>query len=219
MIIAIDGPSGTGKGTVARRLADRLGIIYFDTGAMYRALTYLCLKVEVAIEPSPALEKLLDTFDFRVERGNGSPRYWIGSEEVTESIRTERVEKQVSALAALPIVREKLVETQRALGSTQDAIFEGRDIGTVVFPNAELKIFLTARPRVRAERRFRELIQRGEKTTVEEVEEAIERRDRLDSTREHSPLAQAEDAYLVDTSDLTIDEVVDCVMDRVRSLI
>lgn len=204
MIIAIDGPSGTGKGTVGRLVADRLGIIYFDTGAMYRAFAYHRLQGGA-----------LSDFSFQIEREKGVLCYFVGSEDVTEAIRSPEVTEASSRFSTLPAVREKMVEEQRRFGAGGSALFEGRDIGTVVFPDAEVKIFLTARPRVRAERRFRELEAKGVSTTLEEVEALIAQRDHLDSTRDHSPLVQAEDAHLIDTSDLTIEQVVNQVLEVV----
>lgn len=208
MIVAIDGPSGTGKGTVARRLAQRLGWLYFDTGAMYRAFTYDALRHGVKLDDEIGLRALLQKFDFRIREGN---RYFVGSEEVTEKIRSMEVTKSASAVSAIPWVREALVEVQRQFGAHCNAIFEGRDIGTVVFPNADVKIFLTASPEIRAQRRYAELVSKGVSVTFEEVFADMERRDHADSTRCHSPLRQAEEAYLIDTSDLTIEEAVAAV--------
>jgi len=207
MIIAIDGPSGTGKGTVGRIVADRLGIVYFDTGAMYRAFALLCH--QAALAP----ELLLDRFAFRIERREGTVHYFIGDQEVTEAIRAPEVTQASSELSALPFVRERMVEEQRRFGASCDALFEGRDIGTVVFPAADVKIYLTARPEVRAERRYQELLGKGVETSLEEVAALIEERDHLDSTRAHSPLRRAEDAHLIDTSDLTVEQVVEKVLE------
>jgi CMP/dCMP kinase len=213
VIIAIDGPSGTGKGTVARLLAHRLGWVYFDTGAMYRAITYECLSHGVAVDDEKGMRALLEAFDFHISDGN---RYFVGSEEVTEVIRSLEVTQMASAVSAIPWVREALVRVQRQFGGHCNAIFEGRDIGTVVFPEAEVKIFLTARPDIRARRRYAELLSKGVAVTLEQVLLDMERRDCADSTRDHSPLCQAEDAHLIDTSNLTIDEAVTAIEKMVR---
>ncbi|MGE3953662.1 MAG: (d)CMP kinase [Parachlamydiales bacterium] len=213
MIIAIDGPSGTGKSSTARLLAETLGYAYFDTGAMYRAVTYLFLKEGVDLADDNRVRKLLYHLHFRIQKKGGVKRYFINDEEVTEEIRSPRINQHVSAVAALPAVREALVPIQRDFGQIGDSVFEGRDIGTVVFPNAEVKIFLTARPEVRAKRRYQELITKQPeligKLTEEEVLAEQEKRDAHDSTRAHSPLRPAEGAYILDTSDMTLMEATD----------
>lgn len=208
MIVAIDGPSGTGKGTVARLVARRLGWTYFDTGAMYRAFALFTLHQGVGLEDQEGLRRLLHAFDFRIEGGD---RYFIGAEEVTHAIRSLEVTRLSSTISTFPWVREALVEKQREYGCRCNAIFEGRDIGTVVFPAADVKIFLTARPEVRAQRRHAELLAKGMVVSFEEVFADMEERDRSDSTRAHSPLRKAEGSLLIDTSDMTIDEVVEAV--------
>jgi CMP/dCMP kinase len=216
MIITIDGPSGTGKSTVAKRLADHLGVMYFDTGAMYRALTYQILCDHIDISDTQRIERLLERFSFRIVSEQGHKRYYVGDQEVTTHIRTPEVTKHVSEVSALSMVRQHLVEIQRRFASQGDAVFEGRDMGTVVFPQAELKVFLTARSQVRAERRYKEFVGKNpalaERLTPVQVQAEIEARDQYDSTREISPLKQAEDAILIDTSDLTADEVVQLII-------
>lgn len=208
MIITIDGPSGTGKSSVAGRLASRLGFDCFDTGALYRALTLEFLDQGLSVNDSQGLQELLNQFEFHVE---GDPkRYFIREREVTEEIRTPRVTDNVSVVAALKPVREKLVFIQKKFAEGRDAVFEGRDMGTVVFPDADLKIFLTATSYARAQRRFLEWQKNKTSTPVfEEVLAQIQRRDHIDSSRELSPLKKADDAFEIDTTNLTLEEVVD----------
>ena len=157
MIITIDGPSGTGKTTVARKVADKLHFIYFDTGAMYRAFTWLVLKQNVDVRDSSAIENLLREFIFNIVDENGKKQYFVGDQNVTEVIRSRPVTAHVSAVSALREVRASLLNIQHRFAKTENVVFEGRDLGTVVFPNAELKIFLTADPQIRAERRLIEI--------------------------------------------------------------
>lgn len=212
MIITIDGPIATGKSTIARKLAEELGYIYFDTGAMYRGITLFALNKGIDIEDPEQVAKLLDEFIFEIKIKHGERQYWVNKQNVTDLIRGDRVTSNVSKISANPDVRNKLVEMQRNFSVGVNAIFEGRDMGTVVFPHADLKIFLTARIEVRAQRRYQELKAKFPKEcadlTLEKAIEDINRRDTYDSTRSTSPLKQAEDAILVDTSDKTIDEVV-----------
>lgn len=216
MIIAIDGPTGTGKTTVARALARKLSLPYFDTGAMYRSLTYALLKAKIDVNDETALKDFLKTFDFTFE----GDRYFVKGEEVTAFIRQSQVTQAVSPISAIPLVREKLVSLQRQLGERGSAVFEGRDIGTVVFPKAEIKIFLTGRPEVKARRRFLEFKEKypekSQGLTLEKVLNDLEKRDALDSSRDLSPLCQAKDAICIDTSDLTIEEVVFKILEIVQ---
>lgn len=212
MIIAIDGPVATGKSTIAKRLANAIGYIYFDTGAMYRAITYAILKSQIDIENHEQLSTFLSTYSFDVKMRRGERRYFVGEEDVTNLIRMDAVTSHVSRISAHPVIRSQLVEHQRELSKGVNAVFEGRDMGTVVFPDAQLKIYLTGRPEVRAKRRFDELKtkfpEECKDLTLEKALQDIVERDEYDSKRQTSPLKKAEDAFEVDTSDLSIDEVV-----------
>jgi pantoate ligase/cytidylate kinase len=214
-IIAIDGPAGAGKSTVARQLAKSLGLLYLDTGAMYRAVTWFVLNSEVAIDDEPGVAELLSQCDIRLS-SNGqtasSCRVWVNGEDVTQSIRSPEVTAQVSAIAAQPSVREALVKQQRRYGKEGGVVMDGRDIGTHVFPNAELKIFLTASVQERARRRQQDLKNQGQEMSLEQIEQAIHERDMKDSTRAIAPLRQAPDAVEINTDTLTIEAVTRQIM-------
>lgn len=217
MIITIDGPIATGKSTIAKKLAEKLGFIYFDTGAMYRCLTFALIKKDVNFEDPAELETFLASYTFDIKVIEGEKHYYVGSEDVTKHIRNEEVTSLVSQVAAVGPVRQKLVAVQRAWGTSGvNAVFEGRDLGTVVFPHAELKIFLAGSVEVRSLRRYEEFRAKfPEETkdlTLEKTIEDINRRDLYDTTRELSPLRQAEDAHVIDTSTLSIDDVVDKII-------
>ncbi|MCP5503862.1 MAG: (d)CMP kinase [Chlamydiales bacterium] len=211
MIITIDGPAGTGKSTTAKKFADAIGFTYFDTGALYRAISWQILETEISYQDEEALSKLLKEFSFHIDVIEGNKRYFVGNKDVTTAIRSKEVTAIVSEVSALKKVRDALKPLQVNFSKEIDVVFEGRDLGTVVFPHAQLKFFLTARPEVRAKRRYRELVQKFPNQTFsyETILKEIQERDVYDSTREHAPLKQAEDAILVDTSDLTIEEVTD----------
>ena len=210
MIITIDGPSGTGKSTVARGLADSLGITYFDTGALYRAISWKILKEGIAYHEKEELLSLLKAFSYRIQTIDEEKHYFVGKTDVTMAIRSPEVTAIVSEVSALKEVREALKPLQINFSKEIDAVFEGRDLGTVVFPHADIKFYLIARPEVRAERRYKELQQKFPDQTFsrQKTLQEIESRDKSDSTREIAPLRQADDAILVDTSDLTVEEVV-----------
>jgi len=219
MIIAIDGPAGSGKSTVAKLVAERLAFHYLDTGAMYRAVAFRALECSVSPDDETAVESIAvaEEVSFAHDEGEALPsRVFIGGTDVTAQIRTPEVDNAVSAVARLPRVREAMVAQQRNLGQSSDIVVEGRDIGTVVFPDAELKVFLTADAQERARRRALEQSERGHDVDANEVMKAMERRDEADSTREVSPLTAAEDAWVLDTTGLTIDQVVERICQRVR---
>lgn len=217
MIITIDGPVATGKSTIARKLAEELGYIYFDTGAMYRALTWFAMQRKCNFEDPAALEALLDDFQFEIKIKRKERLYIVNKQDVTKEIRSPEVTGEVSKIAAKAAVRERLVTIQRKFADGVNAVFEGRDMGSVVFPHAPLKIFLTASPEIRAKRRFHELQilfpMESEHLTFETALENLNARDAYDTTRQTSPLKRADDAYEIDTSELTIDEVVMKILD------
>ena len=204
--IAIDGPAGAGKSTVARQVAKRLDYIYIDTGAMYRAVTLAALRSGIAANESDKLSELVGGLDIRLEPGDPVQRVYLDDEDITEAIRSRDVTQSVSAVAAIEAVRLSLVDKQRELAAAKGVVMDGRDIGSHVLPDAELKVFLTASVRERAMRRFKES---GEVqgVTLEALEREIAERDRSDRERAISPLIQAADAVLIDSTSLTIDEV------------
>lgn len=224
MIITIDGPVATGKSAVAKKLAESIGYIFFDTGAMYRAFTYGILKNKINIHEPEQLQQFLDQFPvkFDIKISQRERRYFFDGEEVTHKIREKEVTYLVSEISAIKAVRDKLIALQRELAIGVNAVFEGRDMGTVVFPHATLKIFLTGRDEIRAKRRFDELKAKypddSQLLTLNQCLEDINKRDAFDSTRENSPLVQAKDAYVLDTSDLSIDEVVFRILEYKDSL-
>lgn len=208
MIIAIDGPAGAGKSTIAKKVADSLGYIYIDTGAMYRAFTYELLTSSISLSDIEEITKVLEKTNIEFKNNE----IFLNNLNVTNEIRSKNVTANVSAVSAIPQVREKLVDLQRKIASESNSILDGRDIGTVVFPNAELKIFLTASVKIRALRRYNELIAKDKNIDINEIEAEIEKRDKLDSSRETSPLIKAADAIEIDTSDLSIDEVANTIL-------
>lgn len=217
--IAIDGPAGAGKSTVARMVAARLGYRYLDTGAMYRALTWQALQEGLDFSDEPALVELARTADIQIlPTKDGSPQVLVNGQDVTLSIRSQQVSRQVSLLAKIPGVRREMVQRQRRLATGGGVVMEGRDIGTRVLPHAELKIYLTASPRVRAIRRAAELAARGEEVDVHRLEEEISRRDAMDAGREVDPLRPAPDAVYLDCSQMNIDEVVEFILDRAKGV-
>lgn len=212
MIIAIDGPAASGKSTVARALAERLGAHYLDTGAMYRAVAAEALRLGVPLDDEPALASLAEAVAISFEHEGGSPvptKVLIDGRDVTSEIRTPDVDTAVSPVSATPGVRRAMVSEQRRLGLEGEWVVEGRDIGTVVFPMAEVKVFLTATPVERARRRTIDMQRLGVEVSQDEVHKRIVARDRYDSSREASPLRPAADAVPLDTTGLTIDEVID----------
>lgn len=208
MIIAIDGPAGAGKSTIAKKVADSLGYVYIDTGAMYRAFTYELLTSSISLSDIEEITKVLEKTNIEFKNNE----IFLNNLNVTNEIRSKNVTANVSAVSAIPQVREKLVNLQRKIASESNSILDGRDIGTVVFPNAELKIFLTASVKIRALRRYNELIAKDKNIDINEIEAEIEKRDKLDSSRETSPLIKASDAIEIDTSDLSIDEVANTIL-------
>ncbi|BBM72492.1 (d)CMP kinase [Rhodothermus marinus] len=220
MIIAIDGPAGAGKSTTARRVAERLGYPYLDTGAMYRALALALLRQDPTLDPERAREALARV-QLRVAWDNGRLRVFLDGEDVTEAIRTPEVSQAASRISAWPEVRARLLEEQRRIGRAWErryggVVLDGRDIGTVVFPEAEVKVFLVADPEERARRRQRELAERGQEVPLEQVLAEILQRDAQDQQRAVAPLRKADDAVELDTTSLSIDEQVQRVYELVR---
>lgn len=220
MIITIDGPSGTGKSTVAKRVAALLGFSFFDTGAMYRAVAWVLQSKKIPIEDEASLQEILRDFHFQIHDILGQKRYIVNGVDVTEDIRAPEISAKASAVAVLPKVRQAMWKIQREFAHEVDSVFEGRDMGTSVFPHAEVKIFLTARPEVRAERRFQELSSKQKESPVPFTKEQVFRdlleRDERDSTRAFAPLKRPSDAKEIDTSDLDIDQVVAMIMEYVE---
>ncbi|WP_224491054.1 (d)CMP kinase [Robertkochia flava] len=224
--IAIDGFSSTGKSTVARQLADALDYIYVDSGAMYRAVTFFAINHGIIDPGSGAFDReaLLEQLPqikvaFRKNENTGKAEVCLNDESVEDRIRTMEVSSFVSTVAAIPEVRQKLVEQQRLMGKNKGVVMDGRDIGTVVFPDAELKLFMTASPKIRATRRYKELLEKGEEITYEKVLENVEARDLADSTRKDSPLIKAEDAVEIDNSDMGEKEQFERILSHARNLI
>ena len=202
MIIAIDGPAGSGKSTIAKLIADDLGLVYLDTGAMYRLVTLKALNDGI-LGNLDKIIKMLDNLNIDIKE-NG---FYLDDIDVSEEIRKPVVSENVSDIAAIREVREKMVDLQRKFSESKNVILDGRDIGTVVFPNADVKIFLIADAKERANRRYKELIAKGENVKIEEIYENILKRDKIDSTRKESPLKKANDAIEVDTTSKNIEEV------------
>ena len=217
--IAIDGPAGAGKSSIAKALSKKLGFIYIDTGAMYRAVALFFLENGIKDSSDNETDKLLDELDINIKYTDGEQRVFLNNVDVSDKLRQEEIGKLASRFSALKSVREKLVALQRKLAKKENVIMDGRDIGTVVLPNADLKIYLSAGSKVRAKRRYLELIEKGfDSAALDEkaIENEIIKRDEADMNREISPLKKAEDAYYMDTSDMTFDEVVSKILDMVE---
>jgi cytidylate kinase len=206
LIIAIDGPAASGKSTTAQLLAKKLGYLYIDTGAMYRACALKAKKLGIDINDEESIRNLLDFIDIRIENDNSKNRILLDGEDVSEDIRADDISSLASAISAIPAVRYKMVELQRKMGEKGSVILDGRDIGTFVFPDAEVKFFLTASPEIRAKRRWLELQQKGIDKDFSEVLADLVKRDNNDSQRALAPLKKAEDAIEIDTSNMTIEE-------------
>lgn len=224
IIIAIDGPSSTGKSTLARRLAQALDYVYVDTGAMYRTVTLYALENGLIGQDFEDDEGLISQLDqlhiaFKNNPESGMAEIHLNETNVEGDIRNLKVSRKVSQIAAIPEVREKLVEQQQRMGVEKGLVMDGRDIGTVVFPSAELKLFMTASPEKRAQRRYKELLDRGEAVSYQDVLKNVRERDYLDSTRKTSPLRKAEDAIAFDNSDMGLDEQFERTLDLAHRII
>ena len=215
--IAIDGPAGAGKSTIARRVAKELSFIYVDTGAMYRAMALYLLRKEVNKDDTEQIGNICQDAEISIEYQNGEQIVLLNDENVNSYLRTEEVVNMASVSSAVPRVREKLLSLQRKLARDMSVVMDGRDIGTTILPDADVKIYLTASSLTRAKRRYLELQEKGTVCNLDEIQKDIEERDQRDMNREISPLRQAEDAVLVDSSDLTIQQVVDRILQIFRS--
>jgi len=216
--IAIDGPSGAGKSTMAKLISQKLGIMYLDTGAMYRALALKAIHQNIDTKDSEKVSELLSDFNISIKYENGSQKVYLNNEDVSDKIRTDEVSMGASNVSAIPAVRKRLVELQQKMASNTSVVMDGRDIGTHVLPNADVKIFLTASVAQRALRRYNEQKEKGIlKKSLKEIEKEIEIRDYNDSHRDASPLKQADDAVLLDTSNYSIEESVGKILEIIRS--
>lgn len=213
--IAIDGPAGAGKSTIAKKVASDLSFVYVDTGAMYRSIGLYMLKKRIDIHDKDAVEKASQDADVRLQYIDGTQHVLLNGEDVSREIREEEVGKAASVVSAYPQVRANLTALQKRLAETENVVMDGRDIGTCVLPDAFLKIYLTASPEVRGRRRFLELKEKGENPDLNEIIEDIRKRDQADMTREISPLKKADDAVEIDSSEMTIDEVVKAIENRI----
>ena len=214
MIIAIDGPSASGKSTTAIGVASKLGITYLDTGAMYRAVTYTILKLKVDVTDDTSISKFLENINLSFDNSNN---ILVDGVQLSNKIRNQNISSQASKISQYPLVREKMVEIQRNIGNANDCVIEGRDIGTVVFPNANYKFFLIADLKTRAERRYNDMVNSGENCNFRDVLDGIKMRDEMDSSRAHSPLSMADDAIVIDTGRLKINEQVNKIIEIVTN--
>ena len=214
--VAIDGPAGAGKSTVAKSVAALKNFIYVDTGAMYRAMAYYFLQQGIDKEDEAVINAAVDGADVTIRYEDGSQKVLLNGADVTGSLRTEQVGNMASSTSVYPAVRVKLVALQQKLAKTADVIMDGRDIGTCVLPDAQVKIYLTASVETRAKRRYDELVEKGEPADLTKIEEDIKERDYRDMHREMSPLRQADDAVLVDSSDMSIEQVVSAILGIVK---
>ena len=215
-IVAIDGPAGSGKGTIAKKVASKINAINVDTGAMFRCVALQALRENVSLEEIEKIKNILNNIEIDL-KPNG--KVFLNGEDVSKAIREEEVSKYSSPISTISDVREKLLHMQRKLGEFNDIVMEGRDIGTVVFPNANVKIYLDASPEERARRRIRQNLEKGIKSNYEEVLEEIKKRDFRDISRDIAPLKKAEDAIYIDSTNLSIEEVTEKILDIIKSKI
>jgi cytidylate kinase len=217
LVIAIDGPSGAGKSTVAHLLAERLGYLQIDTGAMYRAVAFLIHQAGIDTDDAAAVEKFCQNIDIRLDRSEGFQKVFANGQDVTGQIRTPEMSLMTSRISTLRPVREAMMQAQRRMGAKGGVVLEGRDIGTVVFPDADAKFFLSASAEERGKRRYMELIAKGEQVTLETTIQDVVKRDHQDSQRDLAPLRMADDAIAVDSSGKTIEQVLDLMLAQCRT--
>ena len=207
-VVAVDGPAGSGKGTITKRIAEEMKLTSIDTGAMYRSVTLAMLEKNIKVEELDKIKNLLDQIKIEFKKSGNEQKIYLNDKDVSIEIRSKEVNENVSQVSAIDIVRSKMVELQRIIAQNIDVIMEGRDIGTNVFPNADVKIYLDATPEERARRRFKQNEENGINIPFEEILENVKQRDFIDSTRKNAPLKKAEDAIYIDSSNMTIEEVV-----------
>ena len=217
--VAIDGPAGAGKSTIARAVADELGYIYIDTGALYRTIGLSCIEHNIDVSDSDAVVSILPETDISIVFLNGEQRVLLNDKDVSEKIRTEQISMAASTVSAIPKVREFLLDLQRSFAKTDNVIMDGRDIGTVVLPNAQVKIFLTASPEQRAERRLKQLEEKGIKAEYDDILADIIKRDYNDSHRKTAPLKPAENSVIIDTTTLTLEQSIKKIADTIKEKI
>ncbi len=214
--VAIDGPAGAGKSTVAKKLAEKLNFTYLDSGAMYRAVTLAALENGVDVNNKEKLKRLVKDLSIDIEYKNNNFKIFMDDQDITNEIRTEKVDNNVSAVAKIKAVRDELVKKQRMIAQTKDIVMDGRDIGTRVLPQADYKFYITATVKERAKRRYKDVVNRGEDKSFKEVQQEIIRRDRIDSNRQYSPLKKAEDAVVIDTTDLNKEQVLEKILSIIK---
>ena len=212
-VVAVDGPAGSGKGTITKLVGEKRNLVYIDTGAMYRCVTLDCINNNVDYTDIEGIEKVLDKISIELKIEDGIQKVYLNGKDVSQEIREDKVNNLVSEYSAVKEVRDKITPMQQEMGKNQDIIMEGRDIGTVVFPNADVKIFLDCDVKERARRRYIQNQQKGINSTYEEILENIIKRERINSTREVAPFIKAEDAILIDSTNMTIEEVVNRVIE------
>ena len=215
-VVAVDGPAGSGKGTVTKLVAEKLNLVSVDTGAMYRCVALDCLNNGVNYTDLAGIEKILEKIKIELKKENNIQKVYLNGEDVSSEIRLTKVDEVVAKFASIKIVRDKVTPIQRQMGKTQKIIMEGRDIGTVVFPNADVKIFLDCSLEERAKRRYKQNLEQGIESSYEEVLQGIVERHKLETQREIAPLIQAEDAIYVDSSNLTIEEVTNKIIEIIK---
>ena len=214
LIVAIDGPAGSGKSTIAKLLAKKYDLTYIDTGAMYRMITLYLLENNIDISDLKEVERVLNTVNLDMQ----GDKFYLNNVDVTTKIREKRINENVSKVASIKIVRSNLVDLQRKISNNKDVILDGRDVGTVIFPNAQVKIFLIASPEERARRRYNEFLEKKTEITYDEVLKSIKERDHIDSTRDESPFVKADDAIELDSTNLTIDDVVNFISKEIEKV-